>query len=232
MQFNCAYTELVELHRLIPNPKNANKHPEEQIEHLAKVMDYQGQRAPIVVSLRSGFIVKGHGRLEAMKKLGWPKAAVDFQQYESEAQEYADMIADNEIARYSELNIQMFKAEMENFKDLDIDFFGIKDFEKINLPEPEIEIFDGKLDHEGEWEGMPTYDTEDKNSLRHVIVHFKEEEDAEAFFRTIGQQDTGKTKSIWFPPQVKMDTESKRYGEGENITDVDLGEADDSETQS
>jgi DNA modification methylase len=102
MNIQCAYDEIIELHKLQPNPNNPNKHPEEQINLLAKIIDYQGQRSPIVVSNRSGFITKGHGRLLAIQKLGWEKCAVDFQDYESEAQEYADMVADNKIAELAE----------------------------------------------------------------------------------------------------------------------------------
>jgi ParB-like chromosome segregation protein Spo0J len=101
-KINCAHNKLVELHKLVPNPKNPNKHPDKQIEMLAKIIDYQGQRSPIVVSNRSGFVIKGHGRLEAIKKLGWKKCAVDYQDYEDEAQEFADMIADNKIAELAE----------------------------------------------------------------------------------------------------------------------------------
>src|SRR5690606_21796567 len=97
MKINCAHTKLEDLHKLVPHPKNPNKHPKEQIQRLAKIIDYQGQRAPIVVSLRSGFITKGHGRLEALKLLKWDKAAVDYQEYTDEAQEYADIVADNAI---------------------------------------------------------------------------------------------------------------------------------------
>jgi ParB-like chromosome segregation protein Spo0J len=102
MKIDCAHDELVDVAILQPNPKNYNKHPARQIEMLAKIINYQGQRSPIVVSKRSGFIVKGHGRLDAIKLLGWDKAAVDYQEYTDEAQEYADMIADNKIAELSE----------------------------------------------------------------------------------------------------------------------------------
>ena len=67
MKINCAYDELVDVSKLVPNPKNNNKHPKEQIERLAKIIDFQGQRTPIVVSNRSGFIVKGHGRLPRLR---------------------------------------------------------------------------------------------------------------------------------------------------------------------
>lgn len=132
MQFNCAYTELVSVSKLVPNPKNANKHSPEQIERLAKIIDFQGQRSPVVVSKRSGFITKGHGRLMAMQKLGWENVAVDYQDYLSEAQEYADVIADNEIARWAELDLEMVKIELENI-DIDLDLIGLKDIGMLNV---------------------------------------------------------------------------------------------------
>lgn len=127
MQFNCAYTELVSISKLVPNPKNANKHSQEQIERLAKIIDFQGQRSPVVVSKRSGFITKGHGRLMAMQKLGWDEIAVDYQDYLSEAQEYADIIADNEIARWAELDMSKVVDDLKGLDLGDIDLLGLKD---------------------------------------------------------------------------------------------------------
>lgn len=139
MKFNCAYTELVDIHKLVQNPKNNNHHPKEQIDRLAKIIDYQGQRSPIVVSNRSGFIVKGHGRLEAIRKLGWGKAAVDYQDYESEAQEYADMTADNQIAMWAEFDNNMLMSEIPELGDMDLDMLGMKDLkldiDEVGMPE-------------------------------------------------------------------------------------------------
>lgn len=139
MKFNCAYTELVDIHKLVPNPKNNNHHPKEQIDRLAKIIDYQGQRSPIVVSNRSGFIVKGHGRLEAIRKLGWEKVAVDYQDYESEAQEYADMTADNQIAMWAEFDNNMLMSEIPELGDMDLDLLGLKDLkldiDEVGMPE-------------------------------------------------------------------------------------------------
>lgn len=71
MKIMCAYTDLVSVVSLVPNPRNPNKHSDEQIKLLAKIIKYQGWRDPIVVSKRSGFITKGHGRLMAAKLNGW-----------------------------------------------------------------------------------------------------------------------------------------------------------------
>jgi DNA modification methylase len=139
MKHLCAHTALVELHKLQPNPLNPNKHPDRQIELLAKIIDYQGQRAPIVVSKRSGFITKGHGRLMALRKLGWETAACDYQDYDSEAQEYADLIADNKIAELA----QHDDAQMiEDLKDIDLDDFELLGMDDFNLPEDPDEAKD------------------------------------------------------------------------------------------
>ena len=141
-KIQCAHDELVELHKLQANPKNPNKHPEKQIELLAKIIDYQGQRAPIVVSTRSGFITKGHGRLEALKRLGWEKAAVDFQDYDSEAQEFADMVADNKIAELAEHDDAFMIDSIMNM-DLSalpsLDMLGMLDFELPKVIEPQCD---------------------------------------------------------------------------------------------
>jgi hypothetical protein len=143
MQFNCAYTELVSISKLVPNPKNANKHSAEQIERLAKIIDFQGQRSPVVVSKRSGFITKGHGRLMAMQHLGWDQVAVDYQDYLSEAQEYADVIADNEIAKWAMVDLDMIRTELVDAGfDLNIDLLGIREFSIEPLADFDIGLVD------------------------------------------------------------------------------------------
>ena len=62
-----------------------------------------------------------------------------------------------------------------------------------------------------EYVGMPEFIQEDKTSIRQVIVHFKTEQDVKNFFKLINQNDTGSTKSIWFPYQERNKTELKRY---------------------
>ncbi len=122
----CAHTELVETEKLIPNPKNPNRHPQPQIKLLAKIIRAQGWRNSIVVSKRSGFVIKGHGRLEAAKLLECEKVPVDFQCYDSEAAEWADMLADNRLAELAEADNDELKAlikELEGKIDLDLTGF-------------------------------------------------------------------------------------------------------------
>lgn len=103
----CAHDVIVDVAKLVPNPKNPNKHPDEQIQLLGRIIRQTGWRQPITVSTRSGFIVKGHGRLAAALLEGFTEVPVDMQAYSSEAEEYADLVADNRIAELAEIDQRM-----------------------------------------------------------------------------------------------------------------------------
>ena len=102
MKVNCAFDKLVPVPEVKANPRNPYRHPDEQLKLLAKIIEYQGWRHPIVVSNQSGFIVHGHARLDAAKLNGYTEVPVDYQDYVDEAQEYADLIADNQIQELAE----------------------------------------------------------------------------------------------------------------------------------
>ncbi len=123
----CAYTEMAATDSLVENPRNPNKHPESQIIALAKIIRHQGWRNPIVVSKRSGFVIKGHGRLLAARMLGLEEVPVDYQEYESEAAEWADMVADNKIAELSSIDEHELNAlirELDGQIDLELTGFN------------------------------------------------------------------------------------------------------------
>ena len=138
LKVNCSHTKLEDIHRITPSPKNNNRHSIEQITRLAKIIDFQGMRSPIVVSKLSGFVVKGHCRLEALKLLGAKQVPIDYQDYENEAQEYADMTADNAVASWAEFDWHLFNTELEeNDFDIDMDFFGIEKIPNFDALDPE-----------------------------------------------------------------------------------------------
>lgn len=100
----CAFDELVPIGKVVPNPGNPNTHPPKQVALLAAIIKGQGWRKPITVSKRSGFVVTGHGRLEAAQSMQASVVPVEYQEYASEAEEYADLMADNRLAELSEMN--------------------------------------------------------------------------------------------------------------------------------
>lgn len=133
MKIHCKYDALVPWRSLKPHPKNRNKHPKGQVERLTKLIEYQGVRAPIVVSKRSDYIVKGHGTLLAMqailKESNEVTVPVSYQDFDSEEQEYAFVQSDNAIASWAELDLAGINADVGDLgPDFDIDLLGINGF--------------------------------------------------------------------------------------------------------
>lgn len=147
MKVKCAHDGLVSIKKLIPHPKNRNKHPKEQIERLAKVLQYQGIRRPVRVSELSGYITAGHCLYEAAKLLKWKELPVDYQPYDSEDQEIADGIADNSIALWADLDFAGINMDVPGLgPDFDIDWLGIREFGIDPNFSPGSEDEQGRLD--------------------------------------------------------------------------------------
>ena len=155
-KINCAHDEMRDLVNLVPHPKNPNTHSEEQIRLLSKIIQHQGWRNPIVISKRSGYIVAGHGRLMAAELLGLKEAPVDLQDFETEADEMAHLVADNRIAELSEVDRSALAdiiAELDTGDiDLELTGFEIPDIEEImTAAPPEVDYPELK---EGEGDGL------------------------------------------------------------------------------
>lgn len=128
---------LVKLTDIKLNPKNRNKHPEDQIDRLVTILKENGFRRPGTISNRTGFLVCGEGRYLAAKKLGLKHMPVMHQDYPDAAAELADAVADNAIDKWASLDQS---GIMQDVKELDTDFnldrLGIKDF---RIVDPQIE---------------------------------------------------------------------------------------------
>jgi hypothetical protein len=75
-------------------------------------------------------ITSGHGRLEAARLLKLKEVPVNFQDYDSEEQEYADVQSDNAIASWSDLDIPGIAQDLHDLgPDFDLDMLGLKHFE-------------------------------------------------------------------------------------------------------
>ncbi len=134
MRVLCAHTSLADPVSLKPNPANPNRHSAHQIQLLAAIIQEQGWRAPITLSKRSGLIVRGHGRLEAALLMGCDKVPVDEQDYANEAEELADLLADNRLSELAELDEADLKKVIEKLRQADPTF----DVELTGFMEDEI----------------------------------------------------------------------------------------------
>tara|TARA_Y100000004_G_scaffold121532_1_gene136625 strand:- start:7794 stop:8435 length:642 start_codon:yes stop_codon:yes gene_type:complete len=185
IEVHCSHTKLVDITELVPNPNNPNTHPDKQIAILAKIINNQGWRSPIVVSNLSGFIVKGHGRYEASKLLNVEKVPVDFQDYDSPASEHADLLADNRIAELAVVDedklsdllqdvsvFEGFDIELTGFELSDAGIFDVDEIDPPSLPEGDKDPFQQKT--------FTLHDTQAEtvsNAVREVIQQGKAQND-------------------------------------------------------
>ena len=127
---HCAHARLADVTTLVANPRNPNKHGDAQVALLAKIIRHQGWRAPITISKRSGFIVTGHGRLQAALLLQVEKVPVDEQDFATEADEWAHLVADNKISELAKTDYEALSEilhEMKAIPDFDLGLLGMED---------------------------------------------------------------------------------------------------------
>lgn len=137
LKINANKIELVPLKDIKLNPKNRNKHSPEQIAQFVKILRYQGNRNPGVISNRSGLLVAGEGRYLAMKEAGETHMPVMFQDFEDEEQEYLYGISDNAIASQAALDLAEIHVDLKDMGPFDLDLLGIRDFQFE--PDPETQ---------------------------------------------------------------------------------------------
>ncbi len=163
LKIYCAHNKVEDLSTLIKHPKNSNMHPHGQIRLLAKILK-SGWRLPITVSNRSGYIVRGHGRLEAALLAGFTKGPVDYQDYDSESEELADLLADNRIAELAERDNVLLKETLleidDGSFDMDLTGFDNDELERLMLQYPVGDDF--SVD-------SPEYNTEEKTTIKVTV---------------------------------------------------------------
>ena len=204
MKIHCKYDQLVDPSSLLPHPKNPNKHTSEQIKRLAGILEYQGWRHAIKISKISGCITTGHGRMQAAQFLGLKEVPVVYQDYDNLDQEYADIVADNSIASWAELDFASINLEIPDLgPDFDINMLGIKSFF--------LDASQRGTDPNEEWQGMPEFTQKDKTAFKSVIVHFHNQDAVDQFSKLLQRPITDTTRYLWFPEMIIEKTSDKRY---------------------
>jgi len=194
---------------LTENPENPRKHSDKQILQISQSIKEFGFTNPLLIDEKD-IIIAGHGRYMAAKKAKLKNVPCIVLDNLSKEQKKALVIADNKLAINSSWDEDLLWKQIKDLtdSDFDINLIGFELEQVMPLVEEDDLVVQDLLE---EWQGMPDYEQDDKTSFRSVIVHFEGEEEVKKFFKLIKQNHTEKTKSIWFPEQINMDTESKRY---------------------
>lgn len=88
---------------LRPNPRNPNKHSEDQINRLMASLRRDGQTRPVLARKANNMLIAGHGVHTSARRLGWERIQVIFLDVD---QPTADriMLADDRLGTLSELD--------------------------------------------------------------------------------------------------------------------------------
>lgn len=126
-----AQYEMVELNSLIPYSNNARTHTPQQIDRVAASIREFGFLNPVIVS-KDYTILCGHCRYYAAQKLKLEKVPCIKEEYLTEAQKKAYILADNRLALDAGWDEKLLKIELEELEGLDFDL-GLTGFDAKEL---------------------------------------------------------------------------------------------------
>lgn len=127
------HIEYIALDKLTPYENNARKHQAEDLKTIeASITDF-GMCDPIGIWSDKNIIVEGHGRLLALKKLGYTEAPCIRLDHLTDEQRKAYALAHNKTAEMSEWDFDKLDAELAELRDeFDMVAFGFDESPKID----------------------------------------------------------------------------------------------------
>jgi DNA modification methylase len=126
--------EKININEIKPYPNNAKLHPEEHINQImASILEF-GNNDPIAID-ENNVVVEGHGRLEALKKMGYEEVEVIKLSHLTEDQKKAYIIAHNKLTMNTDFDLEKLNKELQSLSDDFQELTGFTD-EEIS------EIFD------------------------------------------------------------------------------------------
>ena len=129
--------EYVSVGSIKPYERNAKKHPDEQVEHIANSIREFGWQQPIVVD-KDNVVVIGHGRLLAAKKLNMDSVPCVRADDLTDEQIKALRLADNKTNE-SEWDFDLLDMELSDIE-IDMEQFGFEKEEKEEKIDAEVEF--------------------------------------------------------------------------------------------
>lgn len=125
---------LADIAELIPYARNARKHSKEQIAQIAASIKEFGFLSPVIIA-KDNTILCGHGRFFAAQRLGLKKIPCIKEEYLTEAQRKAYILADNKLTLNSEWDEDMLAIELSDLQgegfDLSLTGFSEKEISDL-----------------------------------------------------------------------------------------------------
>ena len=116
--------EMLKVKDLKPYKKNAKKHPKKQSERIANSIEQFGFNDPIAIC-KDNVVISGHGRLEAMKQLGYAEVPCIRLDHLTDEERKAYTLAHNKVAE-SEWDYSLLDDEINSITEFDMGDFGFE----------------------------------------------------------------------------------------------------------
>ena len=126
--------EYIKIEKLKPYEKNARKHQKADVDTIKASIKEFGMCDPIGIWGEKNIIVEGHGRLMALKELGYEEVPCIRLDFLSDEQRRAYALAHNKTAEMSDWDFDLLDSELDNILDIDMTEFGFD----IEEDEPEV----------------------------------------------------------------------------------------------
>ena len=117
--------EVLKIKDLKPYAKNAKKHPKKQIEKIANSIEAFGMNDPIGIWGKDNLIVEGHGRVEALKQLGYDEVPCIRLDHLNDEERRAYTLAHNKVAE-SDWDFDLLNEEIDDILSFDMEDFGFE----------------------------------------------------------------------------------------------------------
>lgn len=145
----CKKIEVAEIKTLQINARNARLHGDDQIGQLMKSIEKFGFTVPILIDEKK-MVIAGHGRLEALKRLGHKLAPVILLNHLTENEKRAYILADNQIPMLADWDLPLLKEELDylNQEGFELEDIGFGDEEVQGIFEEEKEWKKGLTDED------------------------------------------------------------------------------------
>lgn len=179
---------LADVSELIPYVRNARTHSEAQVAQIAASIREFGFLSPILVA-EDNTILAGHGRLAAALKLGLKKVPCVKENYLTETQKRAYIIADNKLSLNAGWDSELLAVELSELEgaDFNLDLLGFDEAELSSIFDADKDVSDDDFDVEKELEEPCFSKTGDIWTLGKHRVICGDSTDSSTFEKLLGE---------------------------------------------
>ena len=123
----------IKIKDLKPYKNNAKIHTEEQIEQIKKSIQEFGMNDPVAVWGEDNIIVEGHGRLEALKELGYDEVECIRLDHLTDEERKAYTLTHNKLTMNTGFDFDILNEELSDILEMNMSDFGFVTLDEITL---------------------------------------------------------------------------------------------------